>query len=95
MEAGFEDRSGTFALPYNLLDDYLLHPSSLVQRQFHRLIEMLIVKHLDFGDFKAVRAYRLQVKERLYKFNYVRLSSDQYWFCQWSNAFKGNTGSNG
>ena len=36
---------------------------------------MLIVKHLDFGDFKAVRAYRLQVKERLYKFNYVRLSS--------------------
>ncbi|EJD06193.1 histone acetyltransferase type B catalytic subunit [Fomitiporia mediterranea MF3/22] len=43
-------------------------------RQFHRLIEMLILKHIDLSDSKAVRAYRLQVKERLYKFNYEILA---------------------
>ncbi|KAI0040276.1 histone acetyltransferase type B [Auriscalpium vulgare] len=39
-------------------------------RQFHRLVEMLIQLHLDPSDSKAARAYRLQVKERLYRFNY-------------------------
>ncbi|PAV23381.1 histone acetyltransferase type B catalytic subunit [Pyrrhoderma noxium] len=43
-------------------------------RQFQRLIEMLIQKHLDHADSKAVRSYRLQVKERLYKFNYELLA---------------------
>jgi histone acetyltransferase 1 len=42
------------------------------QRQFHRLIEMLIILRLDPSDARAVRAYRLQVKERLYRFNFVR-----------------------
>lgn len=35
---------------------------------------MLILKHLDPSDTRAVRSYRLQVKERLYKFNYVSRS---------------------
>ncbi|KAH9915786.1 histone acetyltransferase type B catalytic subunit [Epithele typhae] len=39
-------------------------------RQFHRLVEMLILKHLDPTDEIAQRSYRLQVKERLYRFNY-------------------------
>lgn len=41
------------------------------QRQFHRLIEMIILKYLDHAESRAIRAYRLQVKERLFKFNYV------------------------
>ena len=43
-----------------------------LQRQFHRLVEMLVLKHMDPADERANRAYRLQVKERLYRFNYVR-----------------------
>ncbi|KAJ8482138.1 hypothetical protein ONZ51_g5563 [Trametes cubensis] len=39
-------------------------------RQFNRLVEMLILKHMDPTDERAQRAYRLQVKERLYRFNY-------------------------
>ncbi|KAJ3568423.1 hypothetical protein NP233_g5719 [Leucocoprinus birnbaumii] len=39
-------------------------------RQFHRLIEMLILLRLDPRDPKALKAYRLQVKERLYRFNF-------------------------
>lgn len=33
---------------------------------------MLVLKHMDPSDERANRAYRLQVKERLYRFNYVR-----------------------
>ncbi|THH14867.1 hypothetical protein EW146_g5517 [Bondarzewia mesenterica] len=40
-------------------------------RQFHRLVEMLILLHLNTTDARAMRAYRLQVKERLYRFNYA------------------------
>lgn len=43
----------------------------LLQRQFHRLIEMLILLRLDPHDARALKAYRLQVKERLYRFNFV------------------------
>jgi len=43
-------------------------------RQFHRLIEMLILFHLDPIDQRAARAYRLQVKERLYRFNFEVLA---------------------
>ncbi|TDL27661.1 histone acetyltransferase type B catalytic subunit [Rickenella mellea] len=43
-------------------------------RQFSRLIEMLILKHLSPHDAKAMRAFRLQVKERLYRFNYEILA---------------------
>ncbi|KAN0127570.1 histone acetyltransferase type B catalytic subunit [Lactarius tabidus] len=39
-------------------------------RQFHRLIEMQIQLHLNPTDVRAIKAYRLQVKERLYRFNY-------------------------
>ncbi|KAH9939593.1 histone acetyltransferase type B catalytic subunit [Amylocystis lapponica] len=42
----------------------------LASRQFNRLVEMLMLKHLDQADTRAVKAYRLQVKERLYRFNY-------------------------
>lgn len=43
-----------------------------MQRQYHRLVEMLILLHLDPADTLAAKTYRLQVKERLYRFNYVR-----------------------
>ncbi|KXN82637.1 Histone acetyltransferase type B catalytic subunit [Leucoagaricus sp. SymC.cos] len=39
-------------------------------RQFHRLVEMLILLRLDPHDAGALKAYRLQVKERLYRFNF-------------------------
>lgn len=43
----------------------------LLQRQFSRLVEMLILLHLDSTNPLAIKAYRLQVKERLYRFNFV------------------------
>ncbi len=45
-----------------------------LQRQFQRLIEMLILLHLDPSDKASMKAYRLQVKERLYRFNFVSWS---------------------
>lgn len=41
------------------------------QRQFLRLVEMLLLKNLDREDKMALRAWRLQVKARLFRFNYV------------------------
>jgi histone acetyltransferase 1 len=35
---------------------------------------MIILLRLDPADARAQKAYRLQVKERLYRFNYVSLS---------------------
>ena len=35
-------------------------------------VMMLILLHLDPADILGAKAYRLQVKERLYRFNYVR-----------------------
>jgi histone acetyltransferase 1 len=35
---------------------------------------MLIQLHLNPADARAAKAYRLQVKERLYRFNYVSAS---------------------
>ncbi|KAF8870694.1 histone acetyltransferase type B catalytic subunit [Gymnopilus junonius] len=43
-------------------------------RQFQRLVEMLILLHLNPSDSAALRAYRLQVKERLYRFNFEILA---------------------
>ncbi|KAJ7349073.1 histone acetyltransferase type B catalytic subunit [Mycena albidolilacea] len=43
-------------------------------RQFNRLVEMLILLRLDPADGRAMRAYRLQVKERLYRFNFEILA---------------------
>ncbi|KAG7086509.1 hypothetical protein E1B28_002462 [Marasmius oreades] len=42
-------------------------------RQFFRLVEMLIQMHIDPLDERAMKAYRLQVKERLYRFNFETL----------------------
>ncbi|KAF9265788.1 acyl-CoA N-acyltransferase [Marasmius fiardii PR-910] len=42
-------------------------------RQFFRLVEMLIQMHIDPLDERAMKAYRLQVKERLYRFNFEAL----------------------
>ncbi|EKM55988.1 uncharacterized protein PHACADRAFT_256983 [Phanerochaete carnosa HHB-10118-sp] len=39
-------------------------------RQFSRLTEMLQLLHVDEADPRPWRAYRLQVKERLYRFNF-------------------------
>jgi len=39
-------------------------------RQFHRLVEMLQLLKLDPLDTKAFKTFRIQVKERLYRFNY-------------------------
>lgn len=44
-----------------------------MQRQFDRLLEMLLLKQLNKKDAAKVTAYRLQVKARLYRFNYVCL----------------------
>ncbi|KAG9100649.1 histone acetyltransferase 1 [Ceratobasidium sp. UAMH 11750] len=46
----------------------------IASRQFHRLIEMLILRRLDPSSKQAQKAFRLQVKERLYRFNYEILS---------------------
>ncbi|KAF4614777.1 hypothetical protein D9613_003276 [Agrocybe pediades] len=43
-------------------------------RQFQRLVEMLILLHLDPSDPIALKAYRIQVKERLYRFNFEILA---------------------
>jgi len=43
-------------------------------RQFQRLVEMLILLLLDPSDSAGLRAYRLQVKERLYRFNFEILA---------------------
>ena len=43
------------------------------QRQFHRLVEMLQLLNLDPLDTKGFKAFRIQVKERLYRFNYVSI----------------------
>lgn len=45
------------------------------QRQFDRLLEMLLLRQLDRKDPAKVREYRLQVKSRLYRFNYVGFES--------------------
>ncbi|KAF8744957.1 hypothetical protein AX14_011971 [Amanita brunnescens Koide BX004] len=43
-------------------------------RQFQRLTEMLLLHHLNPLDSHAAKAYRLQVKERLYRFNFEMLA---------------------
>jgi len=43
-------------------------------RQFHRLVEMLQLLNLDPLDARAFKAFRIQVKERLYRFNYEMLA---------------------
>ncbi|OWZ72371.1 histone acetyltransferase type B catalytic subunit [Cryptococcus neoformans] len=46
----------------------------IAQRQFDRLLEMLLFRQLDKGNPDKVKAYRLHVKARLYRFNYEMLS---------------------
>ncbi|RXK37212.1 histone acetyltransferase type B catalytic subunit [Tremella mesenterica] len=45
----------------------------IAQRQFDRLLEMLLLRRLDRSDPVKVKAYRLHVKARLYRFNYEML----------------------
>ena len=71
MAQGIEDRRGMFSISFNVPKVSDLSFSR--QRQFHRLIEMLIQLHLNPADARAIKAYRLQVKERLYRFNYVSI----------------------
>jgi len=40
---------------------------------------MLIQLHLNPADTRAIKAYRLQVKERLYRFNYVSMGIYMTW----------------
>jgi len=52
----------------------------IAARQFHRLVEMLQLKSLDEMETLAMKAYRLQVKERLYRFNFevlMQLEKDE------------------
>ncbi|KAI5831336.1 histone acetyltransferase type B [Schizophyllum commune Tattone D] len=46
----------------------------LAGRQYQRLIEMLEMMHISPADAAALRAFRLQVKERLYRFNFEVLA---------------------
>jgi len=69
VENEFEDCWGE--LFFASVGTALLDAYGYVKRQFHRLVEMLIILHLDPADLRAERAFRLQVKERLYRFNYV------------------------
>jgi len=46
----------------------------IASRQFSRLIEMLVLRSLPLNDVKLNRAFRLQVKERLFRFNYEIMS---------------------
>ena len=67
MAKGYENRRGTFLL-------YLIRQDTnfVMQRQFQRTTEMLIQRSLPEDDEEALKRYRLQVKERLYRFNFVR-----------------------
>lgn len=40
---------------------------------------MLIMMHLDPTDVQGARAFRLQVKERLYRFNFVSGRLTVWW----------------
>ena len=55
---------------------------------------MLILLHLDPSDSAGLRAYRLQVKERLYRFNFVCVCVfvDSLFLTIWVFRFLGNPG---
>lgn len=55
------------------------------QRQYERLIEMLILRALDPKDEATQRAFRLQVKARIKAFNFVRLRFIIAWILPDSN----------
>ncbi|KAI8075267.1 acyl-CoA N-acyltransferase [Gongronella butleri] len=51
----------------------LQHKFKLTSRQIQTCIELHLLAQLNKSDKKAYKAYRLQVKQRLYKFNYDAL----------------------
>jgi hypothetical protein len=57
---------------------------------------MLLLRDLDRSDPEKVKAYRLQVKARLYRFNYVRAIPTSFasGFGPASFSLKGGTGEN-
>lgn len=73
VEEALEDCSGAYLwwpLPLGFL--WLTCSLECFQRQFQRLTEILILYKLDMSDPRITKAYRLQVKERLFRFNFVR-----------------------
>lgn len=40
-----------------------------LQRQFYRLVEMILLLNLDYSETSKATAFRLTVKRRLYLFN--------------------------
>jgi hypothetical protein len=60
MEKGYEDGEREPNLPLIRNKPNILPP---LQRQFERLMEMLILRTLDPMDEKANQAYRLQVNQ--------------------------------
>lgn len=70
MEGAVEDCWGTVA---TRRVRFLFLTFFMPQRQFHRLVEMLQLLNLDPLDTKGFKAFRIQVKERLYRFNYVSI----------------------
>jgi len=55
---------------------------------------MLILYKMDISDPRLMRAYRLQVKERLYRFNFVSSSLFLSYKCP-DFGMPGNTRTNG
>ncbi|KAF7796919.1 hypothetical protein EIP86_008104 [Pleurotus ostreatoroseus] len=54
------------------LEKWRLH-FKIASRQFYRLTEMLQTRHLNALDAQQLKTFRLQVKERLYRFNFETL----------------------
>ena len=89
VEKTTEDRWGQYECCHKVP---LILTSVYVQRQFQRLVEMLILLHLDPSDSAGLRAYRLQVKERLYRFNFVCVTCLCLpYFNTWGGPFLGNS----
>lgn len=53
--------------------DRLHQEYKLTDRQLHRCIEIYLLSNVDKSNEQDYRTYRLQVKDRLYRFNYVSL----------------------
>lgn len=51
--------------------DRLHQEYKLTDRQLHRCIEIYLLSNVDKSNEQDYRTYRLQVKDRLYRFNYV------------------------
>ncbi|KAG8957301.1 histone acetyltransferase 1 [Tulasnella sp. 419] len=74
-EAYGEDGAGKLGPPMDRVwTEKWRRDLKIAGRQFSRLMEMMILRKLHSDDEKRIRAYRLQVKERIFRFNYELLS---------------------